>query len=850
MPMFSRLLAILLGLVTRRRAERELAEELQFHLEMEIRANSGRGMSPAEARRVALRDLGGVTQTTESVRGVRSVWLDTLVRDVHLALRRIRRQPVISACIILLVALGVAVTSAVFSVADGVVFKRLPFSQSDQLVAFGGRPTRSEVPFLPVSPRQFWLVRESHLLSSVAVISQWSTSDTPEDVGLVGADVTPSLFEALRVSPLVGRSLADVDSTLADPRNVVIGYELWRSRFNGDASVVGRSVELGTRRAVVVGVMPRGFDFPNGSNIWAAAVLVPKPDYETYRYLQAVGRLRPGLTLRDAERELTTRIGYAVRAMPLRDWIRPQSSRALVLFVAGATLVLVLTWVEVAFLQLTRAASMHAELGLRLALGASRRQVLAQCVVEGCVLASAALVCAGLAASAMVSAVLRFLPPDVVRGQQIAVDVRVLAFASGVALLGVLAFALVPVHVVRGTYPGAALRGLGVEGKHRSPDRMRNVLLVAQIGLSCAMVYLGGLTFRSYREVDRVDLGFRPEGLLAVSLPRGADETQDATIQRFSQTVAAVQQLPGVRAASGTAFRPFARGAVLSRISRRDDRLEDAVAVTRSIVSPGFIRTVGGRLLAGRDFDDRDARGTPLVTILNETAARLLATDRELVGREILVDGLPYVVVGIARDMRMVRPDQPPQPLVYCPNAQWLAPSWLLARLDAMDPVLRERVRQTVGRFWTARRPDTVDVASDAERAAAPYRMRMQLLVLVAATGILLAAVGLYGGVMFVVRQRTREYAIRMALGAAPGSIQRSVAALSLKLVLSGVAAGLLAGGVSVRLMPEILFNVPAVDWTTAGAVAVIAAAVAVAAAALPARRAARIQPSEALRQE
>jgi len=268
------------------------------------------------------------------------------------------------------------------------------------------------------------------------------------------------------------------------------------------------------------------------------------------------------------------------------------------------------------------------------------------------------------------------------------------------------------------------------------------------------------------------------------------------------------------------------------------------------MVSPAFVRTVGGRLLAGRDFDAQDARGTALVTILNETAARLLAPDADLVGREVLVDGLPFVVVGIARDMRMLRPDQPPQPLVYCLNAQWLAPSWLLVRLDAMDPAVRERLRQTVGRFWNTRRPDIVDVASDAERAAAPYRMRMQLLIVVAATGILLAAVGLYGGVMFAVRQRTREYAIRMALGAAPGFIQRSVAALSLKLVLSGVAAGLLAGGVSVRLMPEILFNVPAVDWTTAAGVAVVAAVVAVVAAALPARRAARIQPSEALRQE
>ncbi len=848
--MFGRFLATLRGLVTRHRAERELVEELRFHVDMETRANTAAGMSPAEARRVALRDLGGMTQTTESVRGVRTLWLDTLSRDVHLAVRRVRRQPAISTCIIFLVALGVAVTAAVFSVLDAVVFKPLPFSKSDELIAFGGRPTRSEVPLLPVSPRQYFDVRDNHALAAVAVMSPWSTSESPDETGLVGTDVTPSLFDVLREAPVLGRTLTDADSTPAEPRNVVIGYDLWQSRFGGDVTIIGRGVTIGTRRLLVVGVMKRGVDFPSGTNVWAAAVLVPKPDYETYRYLQAVGRLRPGLPLLEAERELTKTVGFDVRAMRLRDWVRPHSARALALFAAGAAFVLFLTWVEVAFLQLTRAASMHVELGIRLALGASRRQVLAQCAVEGAVLATAALLCAWLATPALVTAVLSYLPIEMVRGQHVAADLRVLVFASAAALLGVLAFTLVPAHVLRRTFPVAALRGPGGTGSQPSPARLRNTLLVAQVTVSCALVYLGGLTFRSYQEVDRVDLGFRPEGLMAVSLPRGTDESPDAISQRFRETVAAVRDLPGVRSASGTMFRPFARGAVLSRASRRDVRLEDAVAVTRAFVSPGFVATVGGRLVAGREFDDRDSRGAGLVAILNETAARLFDTDGSLLGREILVDGLPYAVVGIAGDMRMVRPDEPPKPLVYCPSAQWIAPSWLLVRLDATDGALLGRVRHTVGRFWTTRPPDVVDVTSDAERAAAPYRMRMQLLVVLAATGILLATVGLYGGVMFVVRQRTREYAIRMALGAAPEGIQRSIAALSLKVVIAGVATGLAAGSVFARLMPELLFNVQTIDWVTASSVAAIAAVVALGAAALPARRAGRIQPAQALRQE
>ena len=848
--MFGRLLAILRGLVTRRRAERELDEELRFHIEMETQANTAEGMSAAEARRVALRDLGGVTQTTESVRGVRAMWLDTLSRDVHLAVRRIRRQPAISACIILLVALGVAVVAAVFSVVDAVALKPLPFSKPDELVAFGGRPTRSDISLLPVSPRQYFDIRDSHALAAVAVISQWSASESPDDIGLVGADVTPSLFEVLREAPVLGRALTDADSTLAEPRNVVIGYELWQWRFGGDTGIVGRSITLGSRRLLVVGVMKRGVDFPLGTNVWAAAVLVPKPDYEVYRYLQAVGRLRPGLSALQAERDLTKVVGDAVVAMPLRDWVRPRSARALTLLVAGATFVLLLTWVEVAFLQLTRAAAMNVELGLRLALGASRCQVLAQCAVEGGVLATAALLCAWVGTPALVTAVLSYLPLEMVRGQHVAADLRVLAFASGAAVFGILAFTLVPAHVLRRTFPGDALRGRGGTGSQPSAARLRNTLLVAQVTVSCALVYLGGLTFRSYQEVDRVDLGFRPDGLVAVSLPRGSDEPPDVTWQRFRDTVATVRDLPGVRSASGTMFRPFARGAVLSRASRRDVRLDNAVAVTRAIVAPGYLATVGGRLVAGREFDDRDGRGAGLVTILNETAVRLIDTDGSLLGREILIDGLPYAVVGIARDMRMVRPDELPKPVVYCSSAQWVAPYWLLVRVDATDAALLGRVRHTVGRFWNTRPPDVMDVAVDAERAAAPYRMRMQLLLVLATTGILLATVGLYGGVMFVVRQRTREYAIRMALGAAPGGIQRSIAALSLKLVLAGVATGLAAGGVAARLMSDLLFNVPTTDWMTASSVTAVATVVALAAAAMPARRAARIQPAQALRQE
>ena len=283
--MFGRLVATLRGLVTRRRAERELGDELRFHVEMETRANTAAGMSPAEARRVALRDLGGVTQTTESVRGVRALWLDTLSRDVHLAVRRIRRQPAISSCIIFLVALGVAVTAAVFSVLDAVVLKPLPFSSPDELVVFGGRPTRSEVPILPVSPRQYFDARDSQALAAVAVMSPWSTSESADDIGLVGTDVTPSLFDVLREAPALGRTLTEADSTLAEPRNVVIGYDFWQSRFGGDVSVIGRGVTLGGRRLLVVGVMKRGVDFPSGTNVWAAAVLVPKPEYEVYRVL-------------------------------------------------------------------------------------------------------------------------------------------------------------------------------------------------------------------------------------------------------------------------------------------------------------------------------------------------------------------------------------------------------------------------------------------------------------------------------------------------------------------------------------------------------------------------------------
>jgi predicted permease len=794
-----------------------------------------------------------VTQTKEAVREVRTLWLDLAWQYLRLASRRIRHQPVVSVCVIVLVALGVAVNTAVFSVVDGVLLKPLPFPQPEQLVALGSKLTKPRAAmFGPVSPRCYLALRDSHALSSVAVMSPWSSADGTQDADVFGAEVSPTFFDVLRERPLFGRGLTDADATLAEPRSVVIGHDIWRSRFGDDPGAIGRVVTLARKRLLIVGVMKSGFDFPNGTNIWAAAVLVPKPDYENFSYLQAIGRLHPGASVTRAEQDLTRATGTPIVMSSLRDWIRPNTVLPLALLSAGTLMVLLLTWVEVAFLQLTRVVGMSRDLGIRLALGGTRRHLVAQHTIEGTVLATAALVCAWFATQWLTGGLLAFLPSEMVRGQQIGADVRVLAFASLAAAAGVLAFTVIPMHVLGSTLPGNALRGVRPAGSHRSPVRLRTALLVAQVALSCALVYLGGLTLRSFVEVARVDLGFRPDNLFAVSLPRQADagDFEDSTQQLFDQTVAAVQALPGVESLGGSLFRPFARGAVMSRASLPNARLKDALSVTRGFVAPGYFATVDGRLRAGREFHERDGRGAGLVTIVNETAARLIDPDASLIERQILIDGLRYTVVGIVSDMRMVRPDEAPKPQVYCSCAQWLPPSWLLVRVTPPGAASILRVRDMVRRIWGAGAPDVVDLSKEATRVASPFRMRLQLLIVLAATGLVLATVGLYGGVTYAVRQRTREYAIRMALGAGPLGIQGSIAAMGARIVLGGAAVGIGVGIAAAHLAAALLFNVSPADVTTAGCAVGVACSAGLVALAAPARRAARIQPAEALRQE
>jgi predicted permease len=851
--MLARLGAYVRGLLGRNAVEAEVDEELRFHLEMEIQANVARGMTPTEARRVALRDLGGVTQTKEAVREVRTLRLDLGAQYLRLALRRIHHQPVLAVCVIALVALGVAVNTAVFSAVDGVLLKPLPYPEPDQLVALGSTSSKPRMAaFGPISPRCYLALRDSYALSDVAVMLPWSNANGPDDADVMGADVSPTLFQVLRERPMFGRTLSEADATPAEPRSVLIGYDMWRSRFGGDPGLAGRVVTIAKRRLLIVGVMKRGFDFPNGTNVWAAAVLVPEPGYESYSYLQAVGRLRPGVPVAAVEQALGRASGVRIASMPLRDWIRPNSVLALALLSAGTVMVLLLTWIEVAFLQLTRVVGMGRDIGVRLALGGCTRHIVAQHAIEGAVLAAAGLGCAWLGTRWLLQTLLAFLPVEIVRGQQIAPDARALAFASLAAAAGIVAFVVVPVRLLGTTVPANALRGGAPAGSRPGAARLRTGLLVTQVALSCALVYLGGLTLRSFIEVTRVDLGFRPGNLFAVSLPRYADgaSTSDSIEERFAQTTVAVQHLSGVERVTGTLFRPFSRGGVNSRTSLPGVRPGDAVAVTRAFIAPGYFATVGGRLVAGREFDEHDGRGMKLVAVVNETAARLIDPARSVVDRAILVDGLPHVVVGVVGDVRMVRPDEPPKPQIYSSCAQWLPPSWLLVRIPGSDRASIVSIRDTVRRMWKAGSPTVVDLSSEATRVTSPFRMRLQLLMVLAATGLALTTIGLYGGTTYGVRQRSREYAIRMALGAEPSAIRRDILTVGARIAATGVVAGLGLGLATAHWAAALFFNVSPSDLATAVCAAGVACCTTVAALVAPSLRAGRIDPSEALRQE
>jgi putative ABC transport system permease protein len=814
-----------------------------------------------------------------------------LLRDVRFALRMMAKDPGFTVVAALTLALGIGASTATFSVVNAVLISPLPYPRSDQLVELYTQfPNQKLDRFWFSSPEYVDLARQASSYSSVGAYELAGTSLVGGDhpVRGVTAYSTASLFRTLGVDAALGRVWTEAEDTRDDPTVVVLGWSLWQSAFHGDPRVVGMHIIADAIPVTIVGVMPRGFDFPgNGVDLWVPAPIDPKPERRGGHGLSVIGRLKPGVSLADARREMQALTkswsevgtGHRIDAAnhpivihPLQDEVVGHVRWMLWLLQGAVLFVLLIACANISNLLLARAEARGREIAIRTALGAGRarlvRQFLTESVILGLVGGALGLLFAIWGTDLLTS----LIPPTAPRAHEIRVNAAVLGFGIGCSILAGVLFGLAPIHHTRVVDLDSVLRegARGSGGPAR--QRFRRALVIAEIGMAVVLVTGCGLMIKSFARLTRSDPGFRPEGLLTAQLeiPTKRYSTPEAMMgywQRVSERLAA---LPGATGATVMTGLPPNRP-----INANDIRFEDKTPSRDGpvwnvdywqTVGPTYFDTMGVRLVAGRFLDGRDVEGAPPAVMINEAFARKFYPGEDPVGKRVAVTGrTPPVwetIVGVVADVKQQGLEARAGTEVYIPVLQTKTitgrPPFFMNVVvrAARDP---RALAGTVTSTISALDPD-IPVAKlrtmDEIMWEAVARPRFVMLLLggFAVLALLLAAIGIYGVMSYSVAQRSHELGIRMALGARAQAVLRLVMRQGLVLIVGGIVTGV-AGALVVnaalsRVLGSMLFEVKALDPTTFLAVAAVVAAVATTACLVPARRATRVDPMVALRSE
>jgi predicted permease len=866
--------------MARGRFDGDLEEEMRLHVEMRARRLEEHGRSPEAARREAAARFGHPARHVERSRdawGLRGV--ETVLQDVHYALRLLARNPGFSAVAIAALALGIGATTAIFSVVDVVLLRPLPFAEPSRLVALWEDGSSFGFPKNTPAPGNYadW----THL-ASLRGVAALDTRDynltgdgRPEKVGAAGA--TANFFHVMGVAPAIGRAFTAAEDAPGSPARVaVIGHGLWIRRFGGDPSILGRGVLLNGQRYSIVGVMPPRFSYPfREIEIWVPFGL--SREELTNRgghYLWVVGRLAPGRTLADLNAEMRTLANRLAAEFPqtnshvgmyavslLDDYVGDLGT-ALVVLLAAVGVVLVITAANLANVLLARATGRTREMAVRAAIGAGGGRIVRQMIVENLVLALLGGL-AGLLIAWASFGVLGTLVPENLRDVSVLrIDWRVMGFAMLVAVVTGVVVGLVPARQVTRADLVSALKQ-ATPGSRGAKHPLRSALVVIEVAGAMVLVVAAALMIESFAALQRVSLGFRSEQLLTLRtpLPAGAYDAFPRRVAFAERVVDKVRAIPGVKSAAYTSALPLVwKGGTMGFLPEGTDRPDPTLAYDANdrVVMPGFMETMGMTLASGRTFDARDATTAPLVVVINEAMATQYWPSGHVVGRRLKLGGpkddVPWrTIVGVVRDVKSMGIDQPARPEMYFPLEQsdgnWMWPRDLAVRA-AGDPVaLTGAIREAI---WSV---DPSQPVSDVETMTAVVdkevvqrRTQMQLLGAFAALALILACLGVYGVLSLVVSERTEEIGLRMALGAAPGSVLRLVVGDGVRLALLGVAIGLAGAWWAARFLQGLLYGVQAHEpWLYAGLAAVLLA-VSVLAVYLPARRASRVDPIIALR--
>ncbi|MDQ6828666.1 MAG: ABC transporter permease [Gemmatimonadota bacterium] len=866
---------------TPRGVDREVEAELAFHIESRAEALMARGMSAESARAEAMREFGNVADASAELGAIdrermahaaRSEWLDALRIDLRFAMRSLRRQPAWVAVAVATLSLGIGANAAIFSIVNAVLLRPLPYANPDQLV--------SVWPEASVPHGVFVMLRDqTRSFSGIAGYSggrDVSVLAGGEPMRLTDIEVTADLFGVLGAGAQVGRVFTTGDDQSGHDRIAILSHALWRTRFAGDANIIGRTITIDGMARTIVGVMPAEFRFPSPrAELWTPSLIDPANGARHWwmTWMKVVGRVAPGVTSPQARGEVRGVLARARGDFPMRmsdSWGRDadviplkerfvrDTRRTLLVLLGAVSVVLLIACVNVANLCVARAASREREIAIRAALGAGRSRVVRQLLTESLLLAMLG-AAGGLAlACVAVRSLVTFLPADTPRVTEIALDARVLAFTLGVGLITGIAFGLAPaLRVSRADLHSTLGAGSRGSSAGRSRRRLSESLVIAQVALAVVLVAGAGLLIKSFWVMRQADLGFRAERVVRAEVPLPSFPSDTAARARvfYDAVLERVRAIPGVRTVALANVVPFGGGIGTSAMDIEAQPTPPGGAAPTlevSKVTPDYLRVMEIPLLAGRALDDADREGAGAVGLVDDAAAKKFWPGRSAIGQRVkyVWQKSWIIIVGVVGNVKRDSLSSAPEASLYIPMRQQTSDGMrLLVRGDLDAQMLAPRLRAAVASVdRTVPVSNVVLLRELVSASASRARFTTMMLALFAGVALSLGAVGIYGVIAYGVARRTREIGVRMALGAR----RRDVVGLVLReggaLVTAGVVIGTIGALITSRVLSSLLYGVAPTDLVVFASVPLILASVAMIASIVPARRAAMVDPLTAMR--
>lgn len=874
--MLQRLANLWRNLFVRRKLDRDLDEELSAYVDLAADAKHNAGLSATDARRAALVELGGAEQVKEEIRGARAgqLFLEFL-QDLRYGLRTLRNNLSFTATAVAVLALGIGANATIFSVAYGILGRPLPYADADRVAVVYLHYFPRDFEFGTLCMRDFLTWRDNNRsfeepsLFQTVRMDVGGTEGVPQQVR--GANVTAGFFTTLGVQPLIGRTFAPGEDKAGGTSLTVLSESLWRTRYSADRSVLGRTIAVNGSPSTVIGVMPQAFQFPRaGLELWTNLLLKPPTRYGPWFY-RGVARLKPGVTLAQAQAEINN-IGlimmrenpyYKKLTLPIlsvRDSLLGSSRPAILILAATVGMVLLIALVNVANLMMARATVREREMALRLSLGAGRGRLIRQLLTESTLLA----ILGGAAGLGLAWGGIQLIriwnPGNLPLVESVQLDGAVLAFTLIISMAAGILFGLAPALACARTDLNATMKESGRTGaaSSRARGRLRAALVVAEITVSLMLLIGAGLLLRSFVNLQSVTGGFSapPSRIITMLISPGNRKYNEAAtgLAFYEQVLERARHVQGVESAVLTDSLPPDRQGDADTFSLEGQTLppgEINAIISSPTIGPGFFHTLGIPIIKGREFDIHDTAQSRPVAIVSEGFVKRYFPDGEAIGKRIRQSDVNWMeIVGVVGNVKYLGLTADTDPACYKPYLQNYDPRMALVVRTSVDAAsLGETLRneiQSIDQSVTLAQISTME--QELSLSVSQPRFDTMLLSLFAGIAMLLAAVGIYGLIAYSVAQRTHEIGVRVALGAARSDVVRGVVRQGVVLAGIGIILGLAGSLALSRLLENLLFGVGATDWLTFAAAPLGILLVVLLATLVPALRASRISPVEALR--